>query len=902
MRVSNRIVATMLALITLVSLNAQNFTTPLNQGYWSIGLNAGSAYQSSDVQSLNGFGTSLTVGKNIFHRPSGVVDFGVQGRLAYMKSFGLNPYKSFNIENNRAVNGTNGLDYTTFPKETLVDQGFVYANHKTQMAEAGLEGVVTLNELKEKTGVTVKLFGGLGANAYYVETDQADANGNEYHKKYADLNDREPTSLIKKNLKGAILDGVYESDADGFEYGGKVGFMPSVGAEIGFQVTPKFSIDLGHRTTFSGTNQLDGEQWADSKNDIQHYTYGGLTFNFNKREKVYRAPNIIIVEPRNATSTYHERVSLFAKVENVENATDIDLLVNGERKPFHFRKEKMTSDIFLERGENQIEIIASNFGGEDRRSLTIFREKAKVIITPPPPPRVDPAPVVYAPVVDIVEPLYNDVRIRDSRLKVIAVVKNIVAKRDIVMYVNGRAHNFNFNPHRGEVEAIVDLLPGENEILIRAFNEAGQTEDRFIAFFEERIPIHRPRVRITQPAKSFTANRRNIKIVAETKFVLDRRDVLVTMNNRKVRGFEFGNDRISTFVDLEEGRNIVRVRVENPTAVVEDEIIIFYNEVRNNQPAPRVNFISPNDQETIARKEVEIEVEVLNMKRRNDIELTVNNKVTDFEFRNERLTATVDLRNGSNTIKVKATNRVGSDAQVLVVHHKKRVEPIQRLPKIEITAPANNSTTEKDKVELVANITHANKAEVTVNGKAKQVVDVIDGQISTFVELRKGTNIIKVKATNKKGTEDEVTKVTLKKKAIVNAPTIKITAPRKGANPKNSLVKLVADVKGVATSKNIEVFLNGKRVRSIDFKNEELKAVMSLDYGTSKIKIKATNAGGTTIKETTIVRKKEIKAVAPTVTKEKLPDVKDKIDSEKEKLKTPNGGKPSKLSKMRGRG
>ncbi len=900
MRISNRIVATMLALITFVSLNAQNFTTPLNQGYWTIGLNAGSAYQSSDVQSLNGFGTSLTVGKNIFHRPSGVVDFGVQGRLAYTKSFGLNPFKSFNIENNRAVNGANGLDYTTLPKETLVDRGFVFANHKTQMAEAGLEGVVTLNELKEKTGVSVKLFGGLGANAYYVETDQADANGNEYHKKYADLNDREPTSLIKKNLKSAILDGVYESDADGFEYGGKVGFMPSIGAEVGFQVTPKFSIDLGHRTTFSGTNQLDGEQWTDSRNDIQHYTYGGLTFNFNKREKVYRAPNIIIVEPRNATSTHHKRVSLFAKVENVENAADIDLLVNGERKPFHFRKEKMTSDIFLERGENQIEIIASNFGGEDRRALTIFREKARVIVTPPPPPRVEPAPIIYAPVVDIVEPLYNDVQIRDSRLKVIAAVKNVVAKRDIVMYVNGRAHNFNFNRHRGEVEATINLLPGENEILIRAINEAGRSEDRFIAFFEEVIPIHRPRVRIVEPAKSFTANQRNIKIVAETEFVLERRDVKVTVNGARVKDFDFRNHDVIAWVNLEEGRNIIQVRVENPTDVVEDEVIIFYNEIRNNRPAPEINFITPKAQERITEPTVDVEVEILNVRRRGNVELLVNNRAADFQFRNERLTATVDLQNGRNTIKVKANNRTGSDEQTLIVRHNNRGEEIRHLPKIEITKPSHNSTTEKGKVEVIAEVAHAKKVEVTVNSGAKKVVDVKDGLISTFVELRKGKNTIKVKATNRKGTSEEIVKLTLKEK--VAAPTIQITSPEQGAKVKNSLTKLTATIDGVASSNKIEVFLNGKRIRSIDFKKNELKVVMSLDYGTSKVKIKAVNTGGTTIKESTIVRIKEIKEATPEVGKNKLPSINDKIESEKEKLKSPEGRKPSRSVKMRGRG
>ena len=362
MRPYLQIFALMLSILaTTVSLNAQQVTQPLNSGYWSFGLNTGKAYQSSDIDALpSGFGIGVTLGKNIYYQPGAVLDFGLRGRLNYNQTKGLSPIRNFNISNNTAVNGEEGLNY-------LSEEGFIFSNHKTSLVDIGLEGVLTFNELKEKTGIKLSLFGGLSGGVYNVRTDQADRNGNKYTEGYANINDRGPTREIKRELRNAILDGTYESQADGFDFGARAGIMSTIGAEVGFQVNPKFSIDLGHRTTFAGTDLLDGERWMDSNNDILHYTYLGANVNINKREKTYYPPVITIVQPRDAISTEVARVEIFAKVKNVERAADVEVLVNGQPRPFDFRNERLSATVSLKEGENNIEIIAGNFGGEDRQ-------------------------------------------------------------------------------------------------------------------------------------------------------------------------------------------------------------------------------------------------------------------------------------------------------------------------------------------------------------------------------------------------------------------------------------------------------------------------------------------------------------------------------------------------------
>ena len=119
MRLFLQIFVLMLSILaTSVSLRGQQFSQPLNSGYWIFGLNTGKAYQSSDVKSsASGYGLGLTVGKNIYYKPGATLDFGVRSRFSYNQTKGLSPIRNYNIANNTAVNGLEGLDYTSFPEK-----------------------------------------------------------------------------------------------------------------------------------------------------------------------------------------------------------------------------------------------------------------------------------------------------------------------------------------------------------------------------------------------------------------------------------------------------------------------------------------------------------------------------------------------------------------------------------------------------------------------------------------------------------------------------------------------------------------------------------------------------------------------------------------------------------------
>ncbi len=155
------------------SQNATTTTQHFNEpkGYLTLGLDLGLSYQSSDVKSaFGGWGIGVTLEKNLLHNAGGAADFGVRGRLMYAKSLGFNTSPSSGVSGNPAVNGTYN------PSVNYKSEGSYYANYRTDQAELGIEGVITLNRLRERTGVYATLFGGLGLDYYNVKIDQLDGN------------------------------------------------------------------------------------------------------------------------------------------------------------------------------------------------------------------------------------------------------------------------------------------------------------------------------------------------------------------------------------------------------------------------------------------------------------------------------------------------------------------------------------------------------------------------------------------------------------------------------------------------------------------------------------------------------------------------------------------------------
>ncbi|MEM6726083.1 MAG: hypothetical protein AAF598_18720, partial [Bacteroidota bacterium] len=464
-------------LMSFTFLGAQDYDRQSTSGDWEIGINAGFAFQEGDIRIAPGWGVGLTLGKTLYHRPGGFVDLGLRGRFLYTQTYGRDFVRSTGIQNNTLFNGTRAeaLDY-------LTDPGYVYQNHQSHIGELSLEGVVTFNRLREKTGVILSLFGGLGIDAYQTNTDQLDLLGERYD--YASIDPTGRRSDIFNQLSG-LRDFDYETLAEGFEDDVRVSFMPSLGVELGYQADPRFSLGIGHRWTYALHDQLEGQQWTNdniltSDNDKYHYTNVWFRWKIKGKEEQYyddpigqddpiapviAGPVVRITNPaQDPFQTSSNQIRIFANVQNVENRGAVTVSVNGNRIgdfTFNTNTDQLELFTYLNPGRNVIEITGSNSTGMDSDRIRIDYAEPIIedpIVTPPPPV------VENLPRVNIIRPT-NNTSTYNSQQQVEAQLDYIESKGDIVFYLNGNSvYNFNFNRNSGRLTANVTLQPGQNTI------------------------------------------------------------------------------------------------------------------------------------------------------------------------------------------------------------------------------------------------------------------------------------------------------------------------------------------------------------------------------------------------------------------------------------------------------
>lgn len=844
-------------------------TDELEQGYWIFGLNGGFSYQSSDVQALyNGFGLGATLGKNLYYQSGAPISFDLRGRLLFARNYGLDAQRSFDIENNSVLNGTTGLDYLHYPTELEEPKGFVFQNHQTDIGELALEGVITLNRLRENTGIVASLYGGIGLDWYRSKTDQADASGRAYYEGYSAINTNGSKATIRDDLKTAILDGNYESLADEFESGGKLGFMPSLGVEIGYEFTPRFSMHLGHRATFSGTNLLDGHQWADAQNDVYHYTNLAMRWKlFGRSRSTIAGPKIEIIQPfENSIISSNPRENIRARVSGVSGPTDIVCRINGRPISFDYNDGLVSVSPILEPGQNDFDISARTSSGSDQKSVRIFLE-GNVITPPPPPPSLDRPNVV------LTNPSRNNYTTNTENFQVKATIEGVDNKSDVQFFLNGReVKNFRFYGNNGRFQADIRLKTGANDIQIKGRNQAGSDLAEAKIYYEQRQQ-QLPSVRITDPQRSqIETDQSRITLKATIEHIVSKSGITLVVNGRTNRNFSYNESRksLETTINLIEGRNQVEVIARNDHGEATDQVEINYRrEVQQPKQPPYVRITTPEKSSTTtSQNEARIEASVDHVQAKNDIQFYLNGR-REYNFsyssQNGRLNHTVNLKEGENDIRIKAINSDGQDEARVSI---RRIGDIQLelRPIVRISQPANNSETTNQTVSLKAEAKNVkNKSEISLllNGTNVQNFSFNSSNkiISASLTLKPGANNIEVKARNGAGQDSDQAGINFQP---AKPPVVSISSPANNSTSAKANISLRAAVREVSRKQDITLMVNGNRLSNFQFNasTDQLNAQIQLKEGSNQIKIEGRNAAG---KDEAIIRVNYQKAAPPQI-------------------------------------
>lgn len=881
-----KILVSLSLLCSIGQLSAQESTYVRQPGYWTLGLNGGLAYQSSDVKStLDGWGVGATLAKNLYYRPGSTFAFDLRGRLLYDQSYGLDHRRSFGIENNTALQNyrseNGGL-------------GYAFLNSKTHHGELGLEGVLSFNRLREKTNVNLSLFGGIGLDYYATYTDQKDSDGQIYDYSIIDPNGKRSTN--KAELQN-LLDGRYETKAEGFGDAGKLAFMPAVGVELGYQLTPRFSVGLGHKLTFTRSDVFDGNQWNEDNrvtgtNDWHHYTNLHLRWIIEKGEKEIQPPIIEMMTPlANPHSTRDPLAIIKAKIKHVNSAMDIEYSVNGQPTNFNFSREILDHNFYLRPGRNTVDITATNSAGTDRERVTIFYEEGGVIT--PPVTETD----VRTPRVNFTNPSRSPAYVQRNSYRVTATVLNVDRKQDIEFKLNGRKiTNFNFDSRNDRFSCDVQLRNGENRLQISVCNTSQMTDSDEAKVIVEKTEVldNLPVVNITRPSNDpYETDVNSYRIEADVYNVLNKIDVSITVNGNRVRSYTYSNNRATATVNLSNGRNTIKVTGKNESGQDTDQTIIIYEEEETIAP-PTVSIISMS-QPTIDpfnpdQCKVSVKAKVRNVESKNDIKVYLDgNSYSDFTYTasSEEVRVVFTLQKGNSyNVRFKATNAAGSDEDSDQITSCSGT-PEGEGPDVDITAPTQ-TTTEQATTTLKATVKRVTrKSDIKVLVNSRSISFSYDSRrniVTADINLREGNNNIKVTADNNYGSDSDQINIRYNKIVTPKAPPIvTITRPDNNSVVESSSTALNAVIQNVLNKKDITVLLNGRTVRDFSFASRggRLSAtIKGLKEGPNTIVVKATNKDGNDEASVRVTYK--VALAAPTV---KITSPRDGLTTEKTTVK-----------------
>jgi hypothetical protein len=814
-------------------------------GYWTLGFNGGWSYQSSDIRAATqGFGFGATLAKNLYYTPGGALSFDLRGRLLFARQFGLDPFRSYDILNNETLNGDLNLDYANYPAQLNVDRGFVFQNHRTDVFELGLEGVFTFNRLRENTGIIASLYGGFGLDWYLTKTDQADAGGNEYFGAYASLDENVSKSNIRNELRNAILDGNYESLADQFEDAGKIGLMPSVGFELGYEVTPNFSLFAGHRLTFSGTDLLDGHQWENANNDLYHYTNFGLRWKIDpyRRNQVVVAPEIEVTRPY--TDPYRTRDVregfVRADVRHINSQSDMECRLNGREIPFNYSYGTFEVEFPLEPGRNEIQIFARNSIGSVSKTVVIILEET---VTPPP-------VAGTAPSIVITNPPYPEYPTNEQYYLVRAVIERVTTRDGVSFFLNGQSHPFNYNIANGAFSAEIPLREGRNELQIIARNPGGEREAASSLILE--VAALPPAVEILEPAADYVETTEPaIRILAAAGQVERREQITVLINGRQTNNFVYNpaTGDIEVNIPLEQGDHTVEIIATTDDGTASDLVSIVRQTIQPQRPRPEVRIEVPSQRQVSTfNPGGDFQAQVRYVDRRSDISLEINGQRTNsFEFANGIVRANIPLSLGENEVRITGYNESGSASDVVYILREREVIPANP-PGVSIRYPRDREEVRSPTLDFRAdtrNVLRKGDVELLINNRRSYsfAFNSFNGQVSANIPLEPGRNDIAIRVNNADGQNEDRVSVFYQPPL---PPTVRIISPRDGFRTRESSIRVQAVAQYVDRMNQIGFFMNNDRIGRFDFSGArgEIVANVPLRPGRNVIRIAAQNADG----------------------------------------------------------
>jgi len=643
-----------LAIILLIS--SPLFSQKLdydNDSKWFWGLNAGAAWNTTDVKNKTKAGWGFVVGKAFNYNYGKRLSFDL--RLRYLSGrWAGQDYDTTSLSNYNSSISTPGNVINYY--DTL---GYTVNNFQTRAHELGLELVIHANGLRERTGWDPYIFG--GANIVFNQTkgDLLFVDtlfGDQYLYNYT-------SDGIGKTEWNQNSDGIYETTLDGSSRL-NANFMPSLGFGLAYQVAPRFSIGVEHKTTFALNDLFDGyidptKRWGRFENDIYHYTSAFMKFHLRRKHVIHTPvtnlpdnnpntngvngnapcpdPKVKFERPSGNTTVYSSQYVIKAQIEQIIGRDNIVYTVNGSVSTnflYNANNERFQSDIILVPGNNIIQIKASNGCGADLETITINYVNCT------------------APTIRFITPTQDGMTVSQQSF---ILNSNVTNSSDVTLFVNGiNTTNFTYNQSTGSLVHRSTLIDGSNSFRIIARNDCGTVEQTVIVNFADCV------------APFISVNSRS-QIVDQVAFTFTAVITAVTSGNNiglRLNGmnanfsFDPSTHLLTTTVNLRRGTNTFELFASNNCGTDTETITVEYVPCS----LPVISILAPIVTTTLATSVV-FKAKVTNITAFNQLTLIVNRNTIaggTYNASSKIFQKTIILQNGPNTVEIIANNDCGN--------------------------------------------------------------------------------------------------------------------------------------------------------------------------------------------------------------------------------------------------
>jgi hypothetical protein len=677
-----------IVLFGLISSLSHSQTYNRYYNSWRLGLNIGGMWQTADVRSTAGVAGGFTLEKGILENEMHFFSLAIRGRGLFGNTYGLDPGRNYNVKDNPALNGTYNpsirYDTTT---------GYIYNNYRTQISEGALELQISFNRLRQKTGIILNLWGGVGLSGFRANTNLLGSDDKMYnYYKVDSAGTGDAGSILSANKN--LMDKSYESYANGSKAKNLITFSPSAGIGLGYQLGQGASIVFEYKVTFpQGLNAdyLDGITGLNNDPIAKHkdyYHYAGINFLFTLRGKgksTQSSTNVSNYTPANtntnttyvpptqtvSTSTplsppvvnitspnytpYNigsANYTVKAKINNVTSKQQVSVNYNGVNVlNFNYYNGSIDFPVILNAGNNNVVISATNKAGSDSKS----------------------AAIVYAgapPQITITNPSTNPYTSNSTPVTINANIINVSSSNDITAKFNGTPVNFfSYNLQNSLFSVQLPLVKGNNSLEIQAVNSFGRDSKTQTIIYSPVVNMtnntaSRPVVvTILDPATNpFTVKTSNYNVKAKVTSISSASQVTVNVNNA-VTNFNYNAGSVTFNAPLNLGANNITVSANNGLSGDAKSTVIVYEMDRVVAP-PKVTIIHPNPSPfTTNSSTFNFKAFVQQVNNRNQLEVKLNgNLVSSYSFNAESgyIDLASNLISGNNVFEVKATNADGN--------------------------------------------------------------------------------------------------------------------------------------------------------------------------------------------------------------------------------------------------